>query len=1093
MGTATSNLGHQVAGISGQLNSLIGILQQCSNANRNTAGTFGAFTAAGLAEDAIRSFLGALKELTVESTLYAARTQELGVALDAVAKASGSNISVIKQQEFAMKQLNITTQDARETLARFIQADLDIGKSGALARTAQDLAVIAGFSTSEEINKLVIAIQTLQSRNLRTAGVFFTVDEVLDRLAKTTHRARDSFSTFEKQQAVLNAVLEFGTRVTGTYEAAMETASKQIRSMERLVREAQNAFGSLFIPTLEVGVRVISEMFIWLEKHPKLFGLMMVALASLSAAFIFLNTNLLASIKNHAALAIVGIGKLIPAMTGLHVNLRRTALALGIVDRAAIRAATSMTALQLAAGGVTAIIGVVALVVGLGGALLATAEKQDKLVKVTDTSITQGTAAVKSLKERRDAVLAYQKSLESVSKAGILPDLITYRKLTSQVDTTKEFRLPVQEAEKNVRSLETSIARLSEQMKQIPQDSLENLAARSKISAQLDQESQALEHQKSVRDRANESLQKNRQLEEQLRQSFGLSKASREGLVNTVFTHIEAEKAYSKIQEGYTAQEKAVLRAHRTEIEGLNELERRQNEAAASRVRALAANLSILSLQEKAQKDAIDRTENELGRLEKSGQGFIDRYGASLEKLQYVLALVPKLIVDNSKDITDPFKDAFKGSKTPFIDLGSQTAGLGIGLAIEEAVATSYTDQIVQANKLLAEQASQLVETQSQMNEFNRQLELLREGYKLSSEELVTLLFQIDQSDPRFRNLVGVVDNATASMLRFKEATAKAAAQPLSFDEIVNQLKIPSIQRYSEETDIAAHYEKLGREFQVFVNDVVAEKERIGVAIRPEEVIRDPKMIEEFVKRGFRTVKEVQELLEKSYAGNVQTGLTDVLNKFALDSETYFANFGGDFAAVLRDIVTNWKEADEAAKKAARAQNTELSKMQESLKRTKEQINSFLNVGSPEFKIRMELEKAERTKKDLETLLTLRHKLGIPLTLPIELGKVQKSRQELEVLAKVFDEIREANNEIYTARLGAGAPLVTAEVRAQTTLLKLIRERREEENQLQADIATAILRRTQLERDARERTKGSTGRRCRRSKTERNARRLLLC
>src|SRR5687767_13693025 len=96
-----------------QINQLISVVNQLAGANRNLGNAFGAVLGANLAEDAIQSFTQSLRELIVESTLYAARTEELGVALSAISKASGESTKVIHQQEFAMKQLNITTQDAR--------------------------------------------------------------------------------------------------------------------------------------------------------------------------------------------------------------------------------------------------------------------------------------------------------------------------------------------------------------------------------------------------------------------------------------------------------------------------------------------------------------------------------------------------------------------------------------------------------------------------------------------------------------------------------------------------------------------------------------------------------------------------------------------------------------------------------------------------------------------------------------------------------------------------------------------------------------------------------------------------------------------
>lgn len=246
---------------------------------------------AGLAYNAVSQIIFGLKEVSVETVKYAARTEELGVALTSLAKVNNISKEAIDQQEVSIKRLNITTQDARESLARFINVGFDIKDAAPLARVAQDLAVIGGLSTSEELDKLIVGIQTLQSRNLRTAGVYITVDETLDKLSATTGRARDSFSTLEKQQAVLNAVMDYGSKVAGTYTASMTTAAKQARSLEREFFEAQNSIGTAFIPVMQTGITVTSGLLQAITKFPDAFTRAIGVITLFSASLIALKTN----------------------------------------------------------------------------------------------------------------------------------------------------------------------------------------------------------------------------------------------------------------------------------------------------------------------------------------------------------------------------------------------------------------------------------------------------------------------------------------------------------------------------------------------------------------------------------------------------------------------------------------------------------------------------------------------------------------------------------------------------------------------------------------------------------------------------------
>jgi hypothetical protein len=1027
MGTATSTLSNQVAGISGQLNSLIGILQQTSNANRNTAGSFVAFTAAGIAESAIRSFLGALGELIVESTLYAARTQELGVALDAIALASNESVKSIKQQEFAMKQLNITTQDARQTLARFIQADLDIGKSGALARTAQDLAVIAGFSTSEEINKLVIGIQTLQSRNLRTAGVFITVDEVLDRLAKTTHRARDSFSTFEKQQAVLNAVLEFGTRVTGAYEASMETASKQIRSMERLVREAQNAFGALFIPVLEVVVKLMSDMFIWMEIHPKLFAALIASVTLLSASFLVLNTRLLQVTLQAGAFVIQGVIRMIALLPIFNINLARTAAALHLTGAAAQSATASMTGLQIAIGGILGLVGIVGLILGLATAFVTLDESLNGFVKVTDTAIIQGTAYVKSLEERKQAVLEFRQSLKEIESGQLSTGVSLVKQFKDQAVITEEVRARFENTKNQVKSLRTEIAGLSESLSNYQSAGLSgnNLDQRNALSSRLQVAQQALDVQVEALRGVGESYKAAKIYQDAVGESLVKEALARGVSVETLTKHASVAQKYLDIMATLNPLEKAQVAARQDEARAIDDLIQRENKLAGTRLSSLLANIKVAEESRDAANQAIDQQQKQLNLLKQ-------------EEVQ-LRGLTP------SASIVLP-----QESGRDRITTAAQR--------IKEV--ESATQEL---NKTLAEQGTAFIESDAKVAEFNRQVVLLYTGYGLSTDALIKLLYETDKSGVSYDQLSKKVNQVIDDHKRYTKSLEEAATGIFDLEQAIASIKIPEFNIAGPEENTGKLFRTLRKQSDDYLKYLQGTG-RVAEAFTnlPEEYTQ------KFIERA-PAFKRLADLVKDRFGGSVQEALQTVfadpllLKELGIpqeDQAKFFAFFEKTYAAYL--------EMEKRARNANKLQETEFDRLTKSLERANAKIDSFLKPGSKEFKLRYELENAERTVKDLETITTLRHKLGIPLTMPIDLQNVQKSRQELEVLVKVFDEIREANNEIYTAKLRAGAPLVTAEVRAQTTLLKLIRERRQEENQLQADIATAILRRTQLERDARE-------------------------
>lgn len=1015
-----NTLNTSVLGLNNSVSQLTQQMAQCAQGSRSAAGSFAAFTAANLASDAIRKFTESLKELIVDSTLYAARTQELGVALGAIAQASGINLEVLKQQEFAMKQLNITTQDARTTLSRFLQAELDIGKSGALSRVAQDLAIISGLSTSEELNKLIIGIQTLQSRNLRTAGVFITVDEVLDKLSKTTHRARDSFSTLEKQQATLNAVLEFGTRVTGAYEAAMTTASKQIRSMERLVAEAQNRFGEQFLPVLELVVEGMSKMFEWVAKHPRVFTLLATSVGILSLAFILLNTRVIATTLSMAAFVVQGIARMFTTLPGVTVNLAELATTLGIVSTQANTAAASFGFLQVALGGFATVLGLLSLVVGIGSLIYNLADATDEYVKVSDSAIIQGAAQVKAYENQNIAVQAYHASLIAMNNDPALKEsagLVTqYR---GQESITKAASSDIKNAQSQVAALRAEIVGLEERASRAP-SGIEGSGIRVGVADRLKVSNDSLSRQIDLLEKSKVRYADSKAFQDAM--SSSLSKLNNT-TIDGANRAVAAEETYQKFLKERSPIVQALIYSTGSYTSALDELISRENRLSATRATSLVTNLRLSEKERDDAQATIDATQRSLTELEAKRAG------------TFVL----------------------KGDNSEFAQKVSRAQIANAKMFSEAAETESNT-----LSKAIGKQGDTFTEASGKIDEYNRQLLTIKTSYGATTKEVYELFYSGKDAAVSFEEFSKRMDDATESQRRFKEMTEKAELGIVSFASALEKVTLPPI-------DIVTPEEKLGKKFELFQKEIDKFRERIQekateqgrgpIKLDYSDILGDPELLKKLTEQTASAQKDIGELINKFYARDVSGAIKQGLGEVALDSEDSVRKI----LEITQKLFT--KMGDEA-KKAKRNNKDESEKLQESLIRTKEQINSFLDTGNKDFKIRIELEDAERVKKDLETIMTLRHNMGIPLNIPIDKNSVQQTRKELEVLGNVFDELRKVQNDYLEARIRAGAPVQNAEIRTETMLLKLVRDRRNEEQQLSAEIATAISKRISLEKSS---------------------------
>lgn len=202
------------------------------------------------------SLLGMAKD----ATFTAARAEELYTVLDNLAVQSGQNAGAMREQVSAIKDLGITTDVAVNLVSQFTRSNLDLSKASQLARLAQDAAVISMEDSSQALAGLLHGILTLQPEMLRYRGIIVDFQSEYKKFADANDRTVLSLSSAEKQSIALNAVLQQGETIAGTYEAAMETASKQMRSFSRYVQELQEDFGNALLPTLTEGVSTAKDL-----------------------------------------------------------------------------------------------------------------------------------------------------------------------------------------------------------------------------------------------------------------------------------------------------------------------------------------------------------------------------------------------------------------------------------------------------------------------------------------------------------------------------------------------------------------------------------------------------------------------------------------------------------------------------------------------------------------------------------------------------------------------------------------------------------------------------------------------------------------
>jgi hypothetical protein len=198
-------------------------------------------------------------EFIKDSTMLAARYETLDVVMGVVGRTAGYTKTQMDAAAESVARQGITMTESRNSVIKLVQAHVDLANASALARIAQDAAVIGNINSSEAFERLVNGVARGNVLILRNIGINVNLQAAYQQMAESLGKSTAELTENERVQARLNAVLERGTDIAGTYEAAMDTASKQITSMKRYTEDLKTTFGQVFTETLTIGVMALTD------------------------------------------------------------------------------------------------------------------------------------------------------------------------------------------------------------------------------------------------------------------------------------------------------------------------------------------------------------------------------------------------------------------------------------------------------------------------------------------------------------------------------------------------------------------------------------------------------------------------------------------------------------------------------------------------------------------------------------------------------------------------------------------------------------------------------------------------------------------
>jgi hypothetical protein len=262
---------------------------------------------------------GAAVAFGVESFKTAARVGEMDAALRAVAKANNLSYEALTENVTAIRKQGIEANVAQNLVAQFARGNLDLSKSSDLARVAQDAAVLSQRNSTEVLDDLVHGIMTQNTQVLRNAGITgVNAVQAQETYAKSLGKSRSELTESEKAQAVLNAVLLEGEKISGTYASAMEEPGKVLRSFKRVTDDIKlsvgeglvKAFGPLILQTYDLA-KALSEALMPGGKLAPVIDAIGVAVTNLVEPLAGLITKWVEWVKNLQPGQIDGIVKII--------------------------------------------------------------------------------------------------------------------------------------------------------------------------------------------------------------------------------------------------------------------------------------------------------------------------------------------------------------------------------------------------------------------------------------------------------------------------------------------------------------------------------------------------------------------------------------------------------------------------------------------------------------------------------------------------------------------------------------------------------------------------------------------------------------
>ncbi|PLY41154.1 hypothetical protein CSZ94_17135 [Janthinobacterium sp. ROICE36] len=198
-------------------------------------------------------------EYIKDAAMMAARYETLGVVMEVVGRNAGYTKTQMDTASQGIARQGITMIESREAAVKLVQAHVDLRHASELARIAQNAAVIGHMNSSEAFDRLVNGIARGNVLILRNIGINVNLQSAYREMADSLGKTTKELSENERVEARRIAVFQRGVDINDVYEKSMDTAGKQILSMQRYTQDFKTTFGETFNEVLTIGVMALTD------------------------------------------------------------------------------------------------------------------------------------------------------------------------------------------------------------------------------------------------------------------------------------------------------------------------------------------------------------------------------------------------------------------------------------------------------------------------------------------------------------------------------------------------------------------------------------------------------------------------------------------------------------------------------------------------------------------------------------------------------------------------------------------------------------------------------------------------------------------